>query len=48
MKKGYLLERAPKKYAIYNKLINSYKWQLLRRKKFLANPLLHPCRSLQV
>lgn len=45
MKKDYLLGRAPKKYAIYNKLINSYKWQLLRRKKFLANPLCEECAA---
>ena len=31
------------KYAIYQKLINSYKWQLLRKKKFIANPLCELC-----
>ena len=45
MRKGYLSGRAPKKYAIYNKLINSYTWQLLRRKKFLANPLCEECAA---
>ena len=33
------------KYAIYQKLINSYRWQLLRKKKFIANPLCEECRK---
>ena len=33
------------KYKIYNKLINSYTWQLLRRKKFVANPVCEMCAA---
>lgn len=43
MRKGYLSARQPKKYKLYCKLINSYCWQVLRRKKFLANPLCEDC-----
>ena len=45
MRKDYLLGYAPKKYKIYQKLINSYRWQLLRRKKFLANPVCETCKA---
>ena len=38
-----LSTRQPSKYAIYKKLINNYKWQLLRRKKFISNPLCEQC-----
>lgn len=43
MIKGYLSGREPKKYKLYIKLINSYRWQLLRRKKFIANPVCEDC-----
>lgn len=33
------------KYKIYNKLINSYTWQQLRRRKFLANPVCEMCAA---
>lgn len=35
--------RQPKKYEVYKKLINCYRWQMLRKKKFLANPLCEDC-----
>ena len=33
------------KYKIYNKLINSYTWQKIRHKKFVANPICEMCAS---
>lgn len=33
------------KYKIYNKLINSYTWQKLRHRKFLANPVCEMCAA---
>ena len=33
------------KYAIYQKLINSHRWHLLRKKKFIANPLCEECKK---
>ena len=42
-KEAEVFRRDPKKYEIYQKLINNYKWQLLRRKKFLANPICEDC-----
>lgn len=33
------------KYKIYNKLINSYAWQKLRHRKFLANPVCEMCAA---
>lgn len=43
MRKVFLSAKERSKYKIYQKLINSYKWQLLRKKKFLANPLCEEC-----
>lgn len=43
MRKIYALRR--EKYKIYHSLINSYKWQLLRRKKFKANPICEDCKA---
>lgn len=34
-----------RKYKIYNKLINSYTWQKLRHRKFLANPVCEICAA---
>ena len=31
------------KYKIYKKLINSYEWQVLRHRKFMANPVCELC-----
>ena len=45
MKKGWLFARAPKKYDLYVKLVNCYRWQLLRRKKFIANPVCEDCAA---
>ena len=33
------------KYKIYSKLINSYTWQQLRHRKFLANPVCEMCAA---
>lgn len=33
------------KYKIYNELINSYAWQTLRHRKFLANPVCEMCAA---
>lgn len=43
MRKGYLSARNHNKYKIYHKLINSYRWQQLRRRKFIANPVCEDC-----
>ena len=43
MKKSVIFAREPKKKAIYSALLNSWKWQQLRRKKFLANPVCEDC-----
>lgn len=40
-----LFARQPSKYAIYQRLINSYRWQLLRKKKFMANPICEECKE---
>ena len=42
MKKVYELGSI-RKYKIYNKLINSYTWQKLRHRKFIANPVCEMC-----
>lgn len=31
------------KYKIYNRLINSWKWQQLRHRKFVNNPICEMC-----
>lgn len=45
MKKSVIFAREPKKKAIYSSLLNSWKWQQLRRKKFLANPICEDCAA---
>lgn len=45
MNKGKVFAREPKKKAIYSSLLNSWKWQQLRRKKFLANPICEDCAA---
>lgn len=45
MNKSKVFAREPKKKAIYTKLLNSWKWQQLRRKKFLANPVCEDCAA---
>lgn len=42
-RKEGVFARAPKKYEIYKKLIVCHRWQMLRRKKFLANPICEDC-----
>lgn len=44
MKKG-LRYANTHKYKIYNKLINSYAWQKLRHRKFIANPVCELCAA---
>ena len=44
MKKRYELGNIYK-YKIYNKLINSYTWQKLRHRKFVANPVCEMCAA---
>lgn len=43
MIKKLFANKQPKKHAIYMRLINSWEWQKLRRKKFLANPICEDC-----
>lgn len=43
MIKSYLSKRASSKYATYVRLINSWRWQQLRKRKFLANPICEDC-----
>lgn len=43
MRKGFLLGCKPSKYKIYQRLINSYRWQQLRHKKFVSNPVCEEC-----
>lgn len=45
MNKSKVFARQPKKKAIYSALLNSWKWQQLRRKKFLANPVCEDCAA---
>ena len=45
MNKSKVFARQPKKKAIYSVLLNSWKWQQLRRKKFLANPVCEDCAA---
>lgn len=45
MNKAFLSAKAPTKYRLYQKLINNYKWQLLRAKKFRANPICEMCAA---
>lgn len=45
MNKSKVFARQPKKKAIYSSLLNSWKWQQLRRKKFLANPVCEDCAA---
>lgn len=33
----------PSKIKIYNKLINSWRWQQLRKAKFIRNPICEEC-----
>lgn len=33
------------KYKTYRKLLNCYRWQQLRRKKFTANPVCEACAA---
>ena len=44
MRKIYQYGRGDK-YSIYKKLINSWKWQVLRKKKFIANPVCEECKK---
>lgn len=45
MNRSKFFAREPKKKAIYMSLLNSWKWQQLRRKKFLANPICEDCAA---
>lgn len=45
MNKSKFFVREPRKHAIYQRLINSWEWQKLRKKKFVANPICEDCEA---
>ena len=46
MKKEFLLQLHPARYAEYKKLINSHTWHLLRTKKIISQPLCEDCLAV--